>query len=267
MLLFHLIVVAAIQGITEFLPVSSSGHLVLLPLLTSWEDQGLVIDVCAHVGSLLAVIVYFRREVLMALTGLSGLLRGRWHSPQSRLALCLIIATLPVIMCGLAIYLADLNELFRNLTVIGSTTLIFGVVLFLCDRFGRLDQPIDSWSSKDALILGLLQALSLIPGTSRSGIVISGARLIGYNRSDAARISMLMSIPTILAAGTLSMISLLRNPESAMLEAGLIVVAVSFLAALGTLAAMMKLLDTYSFTPYVIYRVILGLILLTIAFS
>ena len=267
MLVFHLILVAIIQGITEFLPVSSSGHLVLIPLLTDWDDQSLIIDVAAHIGTLLAVVVYFRNEVANILNGVADVCKGQFKTPNSLLLLTLSLATIPVVIAGLIVYLLNLNTLFRSLAVIGSTTLIFGLVLYACDRIKINDLKLDSFNFRHAWILGLFQTLSLIPGTSRSGIVISGARLLGYSRREAVRIAMLMSIPTIIAAGVLTTLDLINNPVPGRLLDSLIVIGISFVSALGALAAMIRLLQFASFTPYVIYRIILGLVLLYLAFS
>ena len=267
MLVFHLILVAVIQGVTEFLPVSSSGHLVLIPLLTAWDDQSLVIDVAAHIGTLLAVIVYFRTEVTKIFRGLTEIGQGQFQTPNALLFLSLALATVPVVIAGFIIYLLNLNLMFRNLTLIGSTTLFFGLVLFACDRMQNKDLTLASFTFRHAWILGFFQAISLLPGTSRSGIVISGARLLGYSRREAVRIAMLMSIPTIIAAGTLTTMDLISNPVPGKLLDSLIVIGISFLSALGALAAMLRLLQFASFTPYVIYRIILGLVLLFLAFS
>ena len=203
MTLFHLLLVAVIQGITEFLPVSSSGHLILLPNLTGMADQGQAIDVAVHVGTLLAVILYFWRDVAAALLGLGRLVRGRADTPGAKLALLLIIATVPVVLAGLVLKLTGLDDALRSVAVIGWTMLIFGIVLYWADQRGAETRSTGDWTLRHAIIMGLWQAVALIPGTSRSGITITGGRLLGYAREDAARLSMLMSIPTIIASGTL----------------------------------------------------------------
>ena len=208
--LFTLILVAVVQGITEFLPVSSSGHLILLPNLTGLEDQGLIIDVAVHVGTLGAVILYFWRDVRRAFFGLFKL--TDMSDPDARLALGLIIATIPVVIAGLAIKASGLSEAMRSITVVAWATLIFGIVLYWSDQRGETKKTADDWSLKDAIVMGLWQMLALIPGTSRSGITITGGRYLGYNRSDAARLAMLMSIPTIIASGTLIGIEVAATP-------------------------------------------------------
>ena len=265
--LFHLILIALIQGITEFLPVSSSGHLILLPGLTGIEDQGQAIDVAVHVGTLGAVILYFRRDVGTALSGLPSLLKGNLDHPGARLLWLLAIATIPVVIAGLLIKIAGLDEALRSIKVIGWTMLIFGIVLWVADRNGASDRVAKDWTLGHAIRMGLWQAVALIPGTSRSGITITGARFLGYERKDAARLAMLMSIPTILASGTLLGLDVISDANWDLMRDAAIGAAFAFVAALGALALMMRFLNSYSYTPYVIYRVILGLILLAIAYS
>lgn len=259
MTLFHLLIVAVIQGITEFLPVSSSGHLILLPNLTGMADQGQAIDVAVHVGTLGAVILYFWSDVRMALAGLPRVLRGHIDTPGARLAFLLLIATVPVVLAGLLLKLTGLDDALRSITVIGWSMLLFGLVLWWADQKGKSNRTTADWSPHHAWILGIWQAVALIPGTSRSGIVITGARFLGYERSDAARLSMLMSIPTIIASGLLLGAEVVGSADWAMLRLAGIGAVFAFFSALLALALMMRLLKSISFTPYVVYRVILGL--------
>ncbi len=265
--LFQLILIALIQGITEFLPVSSSGHLILLPSLTRLPDQGNVIDVAVHVGTLGAVIIFFWRDVKIALMGTGRLVQGKIDTAGAFLALCLAIATVPVVVLGLVLHLTGLSDAMRSITVVGWAMLIFGLYLYWTDQTGAQDRTAERWSIKHAAIMGLWQAIALIPGTSRSGIVISAARRLGYTRHDAAKLAMLMSIPTITASGIMlgTDIGLTGNVEVA--RDGAIAAVFAFFAALLSLGIMMRLLRTVSFTPYVIYRVILGVILLGIAYT
>jgi len=218
MTLFQLILVAIIQGLTEFLPVSSSGHLILLPSLTGMEDQGQAIDVAVHVGTLGAVVFYFWSDVKVAAIGTGRLLRGKIDTQGAFLALCLLLATIPVLVVGLAFKVLGIDDMLRSVAVIGWAMLIFGLVLYWADQTGGTTKTAKDWSIKDAVKMGLWQAVALIPGTSRSGITITAARQLGY------------------------------NPEEA-------------------LSIMMRLLKSVSFTPYVIYRVVLGIILLIYAYS
>jgi undecaprenyl-diphosphatase len=265
--LFHLFLVAVIQGVTEFLPVSSSGHLILLPGLTGLEDQGQVIDVAVHLGTLGAVVLYFWQDVRLAAGGVPKLLRWQIDDQGAWLAMCLAIATVPVIVLGLILKLTGLDDAMRSVAVIGWTMLIFGLVLYWADQRGPIVKDDQRWSLRDAWVMGLWQALALIPGTSRSGITITAGRLLGYDRHGAARLAMLMSIPTILASGALLSIEVIATADAAAARDGAIAAGFAFVAALLALVFMMRLLRSVSFTPYVIYRVILGVVLLWIAYT
>ena len=265
--LYYLVIIALIQGITEFLPVSSSGHLILLPSLTGAEDQGQVIDVAAHFGTLFAVIAFFWADVRSAVIGLPKALIGHGTTQGERLAQLLIVATIPVVIAGFALKMSGYNDALRNITVIGWTMIIFGIVLWYFDSKSPSIKNTPDWTRKDAVIMGLWQAIALIPGVSRSGATISGARALGYTRSDGAKLAMLMSIPTIIASATLLVLSLDAQSSATLWRDILIVVALSFGAALIALSLMMKLLKSVSFTPYVIYRIALGAVLLVIAYT
>ena len=264
---FHLLLIAVIQGVTEFLPVSSSGHLILLPNLTGLDDQGQVIDVAVHVGTLLAVILYFRRDVAAAFAGLGRLARGRMDTPGARMAFLLMVATVPVVLAGLALKLSGLDEAMRSTVVIGWTMLGFGIVLYWADRRGATHRRAEGWTLRDAIVMGLWQAVALIPGTSRSGITITGARLLGFSRHDGARLAMLMSIPTIAASGLLLGTEVIATADAQAARDGAIAAGFAFVAALAALALMMRLLRSTSFTPYVVYRCALGVVLLAIAYG
>lgn len=267
MTLFHLFMLAVIQGITEFLPVSSSGHLILYPIITGVDDQGLVIDVAVHVGTLLAVILYFRSDVALAARGIPDLLRGRIDNQGAWLALCLAIATVPVVIIGFILKVTGLIDMMRSVAVVGWSMIIFGIVLYITDQKGPTVKTRKNWGIRDAVVLGLWQAVALIPGTSRSGACISGARALGYTRHDAAKIAMLMSIPTIIASGALLGLDLIGNVDAAAARDAAIGAVFAFFAALLALTLMMKLLQTVSFTPYVIYRILLGAGLLVVAYT
>lgn len=265
--LLQLILVALIQGITEFLPISSSGHLILLPGLSGLQDQGQLIDVAVHVGTLGAVVLFFWSDVRTGLVGLTRLARGRVDTEGARLALGLIVATVPVVLAGLVLHLTGLSDAMRSITVIGWTMLVFGLVLYWADRTGAQGKTAADWSLKDAMIMGLWQAVALIPGTSRSGITITSGRRLGYGREEAARLSMLMSIPTIAASGLLLGGEAIAAANPQALRDSAIAAALSFGSALLALSLMMRLLRSVSFTPYVVYRIFLGIVLLTIAYG
>ena len=257
--ILHLVLVALIQGITEFLPISSSAHLILLPNLTGLQDQGQIIDVSVHLGTLIAVVTYFWRDVRFGLSGIPNLVRGRLNTDQSRLALNLIIATIPAMAFGLVLKLSGIDEVMRgSVALIGATMLGFGIVLWWADTKSVETTSKSEWSLTQAWKLGLWQAVALIPGTSRSGITITGARFMGFTRKDAATISMLMSIPTIIAAGALEAIDVAKTANTAVLIDGAIAAAFAAVSAFIALGLMMRLLRSVSFTPYVIYRVIFG---------
>ncbi len=267
MSLLHIVIIALIQGITEFLPISSSGHLILIPHFTGLKDQGQAMDVAVHVGTLGAVILYFRQDVGRVLAGLPKVARRQIDDQNAWLALCLIIATIPVIVAGLAMKLTGLDDAVRSIAVVGWASIVFGVVLYWADRTGAHDREAEAWSLKHAVIMGLWQVMALIPGTSRSGITITGARQLGYKRHDAARLAMLMSIPTILGSGAVLSVEVAADMNTALARDAAIGAAFAFVAALAALYFMMRLLRTVSFTPYVIYRVVLGVILLWIAYT
>ena len=263
--LLHLFVIAVVQGITEFLPISSSGHLVLVPKLACWPDQGLLIDVAVHVGTLGAVIAYLWRDVWTMLAGLTRLGAGR-HDPGVRMMGLLALATVPVIVAGVLMH-QYVGGAMRDLVVIGWATLGFGLVLYLCDRIGAMDHEIEHLNASSALLIGLVQVLALIPGTSRAGVTMSAARLLGFGRQDAARFSMLLSIPTILAAGTLAAVELARKGDAGLQADALIAAGFAFATAYVAIALMMRWLRRASFTPFVVYRIALGVLVLALAYS
>ncbi len=257
MSLIHLSVLALIQGLTEFLPVSSSGHLVLLPALTGWSDQGLAIDVAVHVGSLLAVVIYFWREAWMAFLGLFQLLLGR-SGPGAQLALYLIVGTLPVLIVGAIFVRYDINAALRSAEVVGWTTLGFGILLFVADRAGMTIRRLEHMKVDLALAIGLAQVLALVPGTSRSGITMTMARFLGFERIDGARFSMLMSIPVILAAGLVDGSKIYLSGDFVLGFEALLAAGLSFLVAIAAIAAMMAWLRRAGFGIFVLYRIALG---------
>lgn len=267
MSLATLILLALIQGVTEFLPVSSSGHLILLPALTGTEDQGQAIDVAVHVGTLFAVMIYFWRDVGQLAMGAVHTLTGRFQTQAARLFLLMVLATIPVIVAGVFLKLTGLADAMRSIAVIGWTMLIFGLVLYWFDRKSPDHRQAESWGLRDAVIMGLWQAVALIPGTSRSGATITGARMLGFDRREGARLAMLMSIPTIIASGVLLGLEVAAEADAALARDGAIAAGFAFVAALLALTLMMRLLRSVSFTPYVIYRVVLGIVLLGIAYG
>ncbi|TWI56694.1 undecaprenyl-diphosphatase [Pseudomonas duriflava] len=205
----HVLILSLTQGITEFLPVSSSAHLILPSQLLGWPDQGLAFDVAVHVGTLLAVILAFRHEVLATATGWTRHLITRQPSAESRLGWAIIIGTLPAALAGLLLEDA-IEQYTRSALVIASSTIVFGLVLWWADAKGQRVKEMDRLGWSSALLIGLAQALALIPGTSRSGITMTAALLLGFTRQAAARFSFLLSIPLILAAGGLKTVELIQ---------------------------------------------------------
>jgi undecaprenyl-diphosphatase len=266
----HLLILAVVQGITEFLPISSSGHLVLTWEAfdaLGWGQAGqtatdrLVLDVAVHVGTLAAVCVYFRRDIAAMLAGLVRWLRGRRDS-GAQLAINVLVATLPVLVAGAG--LRDRIEIFRDTTVIAATTIGFGLLLWLSDKMTDTRRQLTGMQVPDALLIGFLQILALIPGTSRAGITMTGARFLGYNRQDAARFSLLLSIPTILGAGLIAGAELHAKGNVALGIDAAIAAGFAAISAWIAIALMMRWLRTESFTPFVIYRLLLGGVLLVL---
>ena len=264
--LLTIVLAALVQGVTEFLPVSSSGHLILLPVITGMEDQGQAIDVAVHVGTLGAVVLYFREDSSRLWRGALDLARMR-STPGAHFAYLMAIATIPVLVFGLVLKLTGLDEAMRSAALIGWTMIIFGIALWWADRTGGTARAASDWRRRDALVMGLWQAVALIPGTSRSGDTITAARHLGFERQDGARLAMLMSIPTILAAGGLTALDVVGDLNGRLALDMALAAALAFGAALAALGLMMRLLRTVSFTPYVIYRIVLGTVILVWAYS
>ena len=258
--LTNLIVLALIQGLTEFLPISSSGHLIIFPNLISWQDQGLIIDVAVHAGSLLAVIIYLWRE-LWSITAALIDFRNLQQNPDLQLAKLIIIGSIPVVMMGLIISLIS-DDLTRNIEIIGWATLAFGILLGISDKIGLAVSDLRHMTIGDAILIGISQALALIPGASRAGLTITMARFLGYDRKTAARFSLLLAIPAILGASTLKSVELIETNNLILGIDVLIAATVSFLAALASISIMMAWLNRVGFMPFVIYRIILGIALL-----
>lgn len=257
MTLLQLIVLAAVQGVTEFLPISSSGHLILVPAVTGWNDQQLLVDVAVHLGTLLAVIAYFWRDVAGLFSGLLKLARGR-RDPSTRLVVHLIVGTIPVVVAGGVLFALDLVDLLRSPEIIAWTTLGFGVLLYIADRLFLRVRKLEQMTLGHAAIIGAAQVLSLVPGTSRSGITMTAARMLGFERPDAARFSMLLSIPTILAAGLLVASDVSQLGAVGDLTEAAVAGLLAFGFAMFAIAALLAWLRRATFGPFALYRLVLG---------
>lgn len=259
--LLHIIVLALIQGLTEFLPISSSAHLILPAQLLGWPDQGLAFDVAVHVGTLVAVVTYFRRDIMaLTLAWTGNVLRRRPACADSRLAWAVILGTIPAGLAGLL--LNDLVEAeFRSMAVIATTTILFGLLLGWSDRFTNPNRGLDQMRGRDVLWIGLSQMFALIPGTSRSGVTMTAALFLGLSRDAAARFSFLLSIPLILAAGSLKTLELVQAGEAAPWQPLILGALLSAVSAYACIHLFLKFLSRVGLMPFVIYRVLLGIVL------
>lgn len=257
----HAFWLALMQGLTEFLPISSSAHLILVPVILGWEDQGLAFDVAVHVGTLGAVVLYFRRELAGILKDwFKSLVLGQAVTQNAVLGWGVIIGTLPVGLAGLMV--KDWVEtLLRSPLVIAAATIVFAGLLWLAQVLGAQRRGLDRLTWRDALVIGLFQAVALIPGTSRSGITLTGGLLLGLDRASAAQFSFLLSIPVIFLAGSLKAIDLLQA-EAANWYALALGIAVSGLSAYGCIGWFLRFLERVGTAPFVLYRLVLGAVLL-----
>lgn len=255
--LIQTILLALVQGLTEFLPISSSAHLILVPVLTGWQDQGLAFDVAVHVGSLLAVMLYFRRDVITIAAAGFGSLRTRRIEGDARLAWAIVFGTIPVGLAGL-LFADVIATQLRSPLVIATATIVFGLLLWFADRHGNTGRNEHQLRWIDVLVIGLAQAVALIPGTSRSGITMTAGLLMGLDRVGAARFSFLLSIPVILLAGGLETVQLIESAAPVDVSALLVGATLSFIAAFSCIHFFLKWLPKIGMLPFVIYRMVLG---------
>ncbi|WP_444985427.1 undecaprenyl-diphosphate phosphatase [Halomonas mongoliensis] len=254
----QVLVLSIVQGLTEFLPISSSAHLILVPVLTDWEDQGLAFDVALHIGSLAAVVLYFRHELVRMTASWVGSLGGRGVNEDARLAWWVLLATLPVCIIGFAF--RDAVALgMRSPLIIGVSLIGFGLLLGYADwrrrRGGRSEYQL---GLRDVLLIGGAQALALIPGTSRSGITITAALLLGMSREGAARFSFLLSIPVIALAGGLEVVGLIREAHQVDWPAVLVGAILSGISAYLCIHFFLAFIKRVGMQPFVVYRLLLG---------
>jgi len=259
------IVLAIVQGLSEFLPISSSGHLILVPHFLGWEDQGLAFDVAVHVGTLAAVLAYFRRPLAAMTQAWFASVFGGRHDENSRLAWCVIVGTIPVGLVGLTMG-GLIEEHLRNPLFVAGTLSFFGVLMWLADKLGRQEKDEYAIGWKQALIIGCAQAMALMPGTSRSGITITAGLSLGLTRSAAARFSFLLAVPGIAMAGAYEGMKLISSGEPADWTAMAIGMVVSAVTGYACIAVLLKVIEKIGLLPFTLYRLLIaGLIVLHFA--
>lgn len=257
----QVVVLAIVQGLTEFLPISSSGHLVLVPAFFGWTDQGLAFDVAVHFGSLIAVLLFFRKDILALLRGGFEVLGLNVKTIESRMALGIGLGTIPAAIAGLMF--ADwIASNLRSPMVVVYTLAGYAILMLLADRYGRKSREIASVQIKDAVLIGLAQALALIPGTSRSGVTISAAMALGFERQDAARFSFLLAVPVILLATLYSLYGLLNAEIDVAWGQIAVGVTVSAVVAYLSIEFFMRFVSRIGLLPFAIYRLVLAGVIL-----
>ena len=249
----EILILSIIQGISEFLPVSSAAHLVLVSKYYAFTNQSLLIDICLHLGSLIAIIFYFRNDLFNFIKNKSFLIK-------------ILIGTIPIIPVGYILYQTGLIDQLRSLEVIGWMSLIFGILLYVSDK-SKITNKIDTaFTNKSAIFIGFFQILALIPGVSRSGITITSGRLLGFNRFDSAKISFFLSIPTLAAASLLGIYNIYKEGSTELNFLAIVAVIFSFIFSYITIALFLKFIQKFSLNIFIIYRIILSLFILAIVY-
>ena len=249
----EILILATIQGISEFLPVSSAAHLVLFSQYYEFSNQNLLIDISLHLGSLIAIIFYFRKDLFNFVQNKSFLIK-------------ILLGTIPIIPVGYILYQTGLINSLRSLEVIGWMSLIFGILLYISDKF-KITKKIDTeFTNRSAIIIGIFQILALIPGVSRSGITITSGRLLGFNRFDSAKISFFLSIPTLAAASLLGIYNVYKESSAELNFLAIIAVIFSFIFSYFTITLFLNYIRKFSLSVFVIYRILLSLFLLSIVY-
>ena len=249
----EIFILSLIQGVSEFLPVSSSAHFVLFSEYYKFNNQNLLIDISLHLGSLIAIIFYFRRDLFNFVQNKSFLIK-------------IILGTIPIIPVGYILYKTELINFLRSLEVIGWMSLIFGILLYISDKF-EITKKIDTeFTNSSAIIIGLFQVLALIPGVSRSGITITSGRLLGFSRFDSAKISFFLSIPTLSAASLLGIYNIYKEGSAELNFLAIIAVIFSFIFSYFTIVLFLKFIKKFSLNVFVIYRIILSLFILAVVY-
>lgn len=256
----QILILALVQGLTEFLPVSSSAHLILVPVLTGWEDQGLAFDVAVHVGTLSAVVLYFRKELIRMFKSWITSVTGRGTDKDAKLAWAVLFGTIPVGLVGL--FFKDFIEAYlRSPMVLATATLVFALMLWWADARSRGERDEYSIGWLDVLFIGLAQALALIPGTSRSGATMTAGLFLGLSRQASARFSFLLSIPVIVLAGGLETLDYLEHASVDDMQPLMLGALLSGVSAYFCIHYFLKLLERIGMLPFVIYRIILAIFL------
>ena len=249
----EIFILSLIQGVSEFLPVSSSAHLVLFSEYYEFNNQNLLIDISLHLGSLIAIIFYFRRDLFNFVQNKSFLIK-------------IILGTIPIIPVGYILYKTELINFLRSLEVIGWMSLIFGILLYISDKFDVTKKIDTEFTNSSAIIIGLFQVLALIPAVSRSGITITSGRLLGFSRLDSTKISFFLSIPTLGAASLLGIYNIYKEGSAELNLLAIIAIIFSFIFSYFTIALFLNFIKKFSLNVFVIYRIILSLFILTVVY-
>ena len=249
----EILILSAIQGISEFLPVSSAAHFVVVSKYYAFANQNLLIDICLHLGSLIAIIFYFRNDLFNFIKNKNFLIK-------------ILIGTIPIIPVGYILYQTGMINQLRSLEIIGWMSLIFGILLYVSDKL-KITKKIDTnFTNKSAIIIGIFQVLALMPGVSRSGITITAGRLLGFNRFDSVKISFFLSIPTLFAASILGIYNIYKEGSAELNFLTIIAVIFSFIFSYLTIAIFINFVKKFSLSIFVIYRIIFSLFLLTLVY-
>ena len=249
----EILILSAIQGISEFIPVSSAAHLVLVSQYYSFNNQNLLIDICLHLGSLIAIIVYFRKELFNFINNKNFLIK-------------ILVGTIPIIPVGYILYQTELIEKLRSLEVITWSTLIFGIFLYISDKKKVTSKIESNFTIKSAIFFGLFQVLALIPGVSRSGITISAGRVLGFSRFDSAKVSFFLAIPALFAASSLGIYNIYKVDSVELNFLAIIAVIFSFTFSYITIALFLKFIQEFSLNIFIIYRIVLSVFILMIVY-
>ena len=249
----EILILSVIQGISEFLPVSSAAHLVLVSKYYAFTNQSLLIDICLHLGSLIAIIFYFRNDLFNFIKNKKFLIK-------------ILIGTIPIIPVGYILYQTGLIHQLRNLEIIGWTSLIFGIFLYISDKSKDTKKIENEFTNKSAIIIGLFQVLALIPGVSRSGITITSGRFLGFNRFDSAKISFFLSIPTLTAASIIGIYNIQKEGSAELNFLAIIAVIFSFIFSYATIAFFLNFIKKFNLNVFIIYRIILSFFILGVVY-